>query len=89
MNQNQTESKPEDAEQPSGKGLSSSALLADLESWMAHAEKRYNEEQQDGDAISIASTRGTFLAIRDARALVRKHLPANDKPSGPAGRDNQ
>jgi hypothetical protein len=30
MNQNQTESKPESAEQPAGKGLSSSVLFADL-----------------------------------------------------------
>lgn len=59
--------------------LPSHALLADLESWMANAEKRYNEEQQYGDAISIASTRGTFLAIRDARALVRKHFPESAK----------
>ena len=67
----------EPAKEKADEPLLSHALLADIEKWMAHAEKRYIEEQQDGDAISIASTRGTFLAIRDARDLVRRHFPAN------------
>lgn len=78
MSQASTHQKPE-SEREAEERLSSRDLLADLESWLSHAENRYIEEQQYGDAISIASTRGTFLAIRDARALVRKHFQANSK----------
>lgn len=67
----------ENAKEKADEPLTSHALLADLEKWMMQAEKRYREKQQDGDAISIASTRGTFLAIHDARDLVRWHFPAN------------
>lgn len=69
--------KPEEKKNAGDSSVESTDLLAALTARMKHAEKRYLEEQQEGDAISIASTRGTFLALRDARDLVRHHFSAN------------
>lgn len=66
-----TQPAPERADIPCRK------LFAALNAHLEHAEKRYIEEQQDGNAISIASTRATFLGWRDARDLVKYHLSAN------------
>jgi hypothetical protein len=32
---------------------------------LKHAEKRYHEEQIEGDSVSIASTRAKYLSFRD------------------------
>jgi hypothetical protein len=39
------------------------------------AEKRYAKEQVDGDSISIASTRATFLAYQEAIRILKKCGP--------------
>jgi hypothetical protein len=71
MSEDQTESKPE------GAGLSSSALLAEMNARLGHAEARYYEEQNEGDAVSIASTRAAFCSWRDARDIVKRYFQAN------------
>lgn len=66
-------------------GLPIRDLFAALNARLEHAEKRYHQEQEEGDAISIANTRASFLGWRDARDLVRHHLTAN-VPSVPPER---
>lgn len=43
------------------------ALVAELK----NAELRYEQEQRDGDGISIASTRARFIALRDACGILQ------------------
>lgn len=61
-------------------GISFKYLPAIMAARMEAAETRYLEEQATGDAVSVASTRATFLAWRDAAALVRSttHTDARD-----------
>lgn len=50
-------------------------LRKHLSEMMDHAYLRYTEEQANGDAVSIASTRGRYLALRDCRDLLNLHFP--------------
>jgi len=71
--------KPEDVKEPCDKGLSSTALFAELTAYMEDAENKYHNEQCFGDAISTANWRATYLTSRDCIRICRKHLPANSK----------
>jgi Lar family restriction alleviation protein len=53
-----------------------SALFAAFNTRLEQAEKRYQQEQTEGDDVSIAGTRATFLGWMEARYLVRHQLKA-------------
>ena len=49
-------------------------LLERINAKLDHETRRYEEEQRGGDAISIASTRGSLCATRECRYLIIHHI---------------
>jgi len=59
---------------PRNKSEEASYLLSQLKERMVFAENRFTEELNNGSNLSIASTRASYLAWKNAVDLVEFHL---------------
>lgn len=82
MNQNPTQSKPENAEQPSGEGLSSSALFSVLEQLVKHGTEKRGEaiclmwDEEDGFFISTVETGRHHYPVKDSDTAAKRETLA-------------
>jgi hypothetical protein len=83
MSQNQTQSKPKSAEQPSGEGLSSSALFSVLEQLVKHGTEKRGEavclmwDEEDGFFISTVETGAHHYPVKDIDTGTKHETLAN------------